>query len=92
MVALPKRVEALASPQTQRTAQDAELADVIGVMGGDDQDFAQDRVPGLAVGNLRGEIARWILYDGDQRGAVGEETVDGAQPIRLVGLGIGWGQ
>lgn len=90
MVALPKRLTDLNSPQTQCPAQAAEFAYVIRIMRGDHEDFAQGRVPIFSVWNLRREIARWILHDRDERVAVGEETVDGCAPGAVVGLGAGW--
>lgn len=56
------------SPKPHRPAQAAELADVIRIVGGDDQDLAQDSAPRLRLRQLGAGIAREVIDDCDQGG------------------------
>ena len=78
-------------PKVQRPAQDAELADMIRIVPGDDENLAQDRVPRLGMRDLRCQVARRIFDDGDQLRAIGEEGVDRALPYGGIRQRVGRG-
>ena len=78
-----------AAPSIHDLPQNAKFADVISVVIGDEQDFAQNSVPAIAMRDRRVKVGLRVADDGAQRGEIVVKLLDRLRPCCRICLRAG---